>query len=414
LLVFAIAQLISSCKQRCDGFVGECGEGSYCAMPAHRCQTDCFSDEECRSPIECRANPENCSPKGLYCASGQCRGPVGERPPPEMIVETLEEPPEGWDWAVGEGATFVMNSIEVAGQGVGLDLDGDRAVDNRLWEVADGVNPFLRQGLGGGAVLLLVEIAGLDKPYTGEDESVTLKIYGGIDADFPIDALDNFDLPPGREGPCCEFRVDSRWLTIENMDQVAAVRAPARIRNHRLEAPTNFPYYSFDVQFALTVGQPPYQFVNIAKSRMQFELDSDLETIRRGVIGGGLQASSLARIDNPFCPSSPTLCPFDASGTSLLDLTAFLAGPSPDVDVDGDGRECTLDTTGDQVIDLCCEGSGTQTCNRGDRTCPDAPIPPVDADPRSCTRSIALSDGYSIGFTFTAVQAAIVGSGTSR
>jgi hypothetical protein len=205
-LALATAQLISSCKTRCDGLVGECGEGAYCAMPEHRCQTDCFDDEDCRMPIECRANPDNCSPKGLYCAQGQCRGLVGDRPEAEQPVDRLEEPPEGWDWAVGEGSTFVMNTIEVAGRGVGLDLDGDQGVDNVLWEVADAVNPSLSGGIGGGEVLLLLEIAGLDEPYTGNDESVTLKLYGAIDGDDPVDDLNNFQKPAGREGPCCEFK----------------------------------------------------------------------------------------------------------------------------------------------------------------------------------------------------------------
>ncbi len=416
VLVLAIVMAgpaLSACRQRCDGNL-ECGTGSYCSGQ-HRCEIDCFVNDDCRMPIECRANPDNCAPKGLYCSQhGKCVGPVGERPDPETYVPGFEKPTDGWTTPVGAGLTFVMNAIQVGEQGVGFDLDGKGGIDNVLHAIGPQVNNSITQGIRSGDVLLLVEIAGLDLPYTGNDDSVTLKLYGGVDADNPINNANNLAVPPGQEGPCCQFKVDSRWLTVENDTVQATVRAPAFVKNGRLYAPTNFPHYSFDVQFLLTVGLPPFKTIVISSSQLQVDLDSDLGQLRRGVLGGGLTANSLAAIDNPFCGTRGPTCPSGNPASTLLDLVSYLAGPAPDVDVDADGRECALDTTGDQIIDLCCDGAGASVCSASDRVCADSQIPDDPGDPGSCTRSARLTDGYSVAFTFTAVPAQIVGTGTRR
>jgi hypothetical protein len=331
----------------------------------------------------------------------------------EELIDVLEKPPDGWDLAAGEGLMFVMNHIEMGGQGSGFDLDLDGYIDNVLYAVADHVNPSITQGVLQGEVLILLEIAGLEDPYDGWDDSVTLKVYGGVDADYPVDNLNNFSQRPGREGRCCEFNIDPRWTMAESGVRQANVRAPAKIENYKLVAPSTYPHHTFDIEFLLTVGPPPYHFIKIANSRIEFELDSDLSGLRDGILGGGLTANSLAAIENPFCGSQGPTCPSGNSRSTLLDLTSYLAGPSPDVDVDGDGRECALATGAEGVIDLCCDGAAT-VCSAADKVCAGDVIESLTAEPSGCAISPALTDGYSTTFLFTAVAARLSAFGSDR
>ena len=72
----------------------------------------------------------------------------------------------------------------------------------------------------------------------------------------------------------------------------------------------------------------------------------------------------------------------------------------PALDVDQDGLECLLDTEGDGAVDFCCAA-----CT--DRECSGSAIPATGDQPWTC--ALNVTDGYSAAFTFTGVDATIVG-----
>ena len=56
-----------------------------------------------------------------------------------------------------------------------------------------------------------MELAGLEENYRGEDESLTVKVYGARDADNPPYPRNNFGTVPGSED-CCAFRINPQSL----------------------------------------------------------------------------------------------------------------------------------------------------------------------------------------------------------
>ena len=55
------------CQTRCNSNF-DCGDGDgYCNVGLGRCETECFTDQDCREPPECQANPLGCTPKGFRC-----------------------------------------------------------------------------------------------------------------------------------------------------------------------------------------------------------------------------------------------------------------------------------------------------------------------------------------------------------
>jgi hypothetical protein len=70
------------------------------------------------------------------------------------------------------------------------------------------------------------------------------------------------------------------------------------------------------------------------------------------------------------------------------------------------------DTNGDGAIDLCCNGMiGADACSSALTSCPGREIAPINPQPWSCALHPQIADGYSVGITFTAVAATIVGVG---
>ena len=171
------------CQTRCFSNFDCGGEGSYCSALG-RCETECFTDEDCRKPPECQNNPSACLPKGLWCNGiGKCKGRItisrtGTKRPTPIDDPVLNI--EGWDDAPASGKAFIVNNIAIAGQDRGFDIDGacdsTGCIDNVLWRLGELGNDQIRQGLLGGESLLLMEVAGLDNPYQGEDRSVAVKI----------------------------------------------------------------------------------------------------------------------------------------------------------------------------------------------------------------------------------------------
>lgn len=400
------------CQTRCFNAF-DCGPGSFCA-PDGRCETECFTDLDCREPIECADNPAGCRPKGLTCTGqGKCTGTYrfpDEGGGREIDLQEVPDEIDGWDDPPGSGAAFIVDSIAIAQEDRGFDLDAscteEGCVDNFLWRLGDLGNDQIRQGLLGGESLLLLELAGLDEgPFRGRDESVTVKIYGARDADDPFFPANNFSVPEG-QSTCCEFRINPKSLT--GFPRVARARAPAEIERGKIRSLLPVP-----IEFTITVGQPPHPEIRLEQVRVSGRVTSDLTKFNDGLLGGAVPVNTLAQTENPYCKTVSPRCPIQFTDSTLIDLVSTLLGPRPDIDLDADGVECIIDTDGDGSVDVCCDGdpSGVSSCPVNGR-CNREVLPLVAGrDPWQCALNPDIADGYSVGFTFTAVQATIVGIG---
>ena len=315
---------------------------------------------------------------------------------------------DGWDDFPGSGRAFIVNAVALAGKGVGDNLDGlcDElgCVDNVTWTVGYLGNDQIRQGLLGGESLIMVEISGLVSNYRGWDRSVTVKIYSVKDADDPFFPANNFKVPPGHT-TCCEFKINPQSLN--SPPPQARARAPARIERGRLRSLAPVP-----IQFTLTVGVPPHPEIRLERVLISGRIPSSLKEFNEGLLGGAVPINTLAQTENPYCKTVSPRCPVQFTDSTLIDLVSTLLGPRPDVDLDFDGIECVRDTNGDGAIDLCCNGMiGQDSCTGALTSCPGREITPINSQPWSCALHPQIADGYSVGITFTAVAATIVGVG---
>jgi hypothetical protein len=409
-IAFALAP---GCQTRCSNNF-DCGDGDgYCNVGLGRCETQCFTDQDCRMPPECQSNPLNCKPNGFRCNGiGRCVGKftfARQGATTQVPVDTVPTEIDGWDDPPGSGRAFIVNSIAIAGKDRGFDIDGncsdtEGCIDNFLWRLGELGNDQIRQGLLGGESLLLLELAGLDEPYRGEDESVTVKIYGARDADDPFFPANNFKVPPGHT-TCCEFKINPQSLN--SPPPQARARAPARIERGRLRSLAPVP-----IQFTLTVGVPPHPEIRLERVLISGRIPSTLKEFNEGLLGGAVPINTLAQTENPYCKTVSPRCPVQFTDSTLIDLVSTLLGPRPDIDLDFDGIECVRDTNGDGAIDLCCNGEiGNDSCSSALTSCPGREIGPINAQPWSCALHPQIADGYSVGITFTAVAATIVGVG---
>lgn len=401
------------CQGRCSSNF-DCGGFAFCS-DSGRCETECFSDMDCRRPPECEANPTACTPLGLTCNSiGRCKGEYNPARAGTVSTTEVDRPPSdigGWEDPPGSGLAFIINQIAIADQDRGFDIDGmcsdtTGCIDNYLWRLGQLGNDQIRQGLLGGESLLLIELAGLDDPYRGDDESMTLKIYGARDADDPFFPANNFAVPPSHT-TCCEFKINPQSLS--GLPPQARARAPARIERGRLRSLAPVP-----IQFTLTVGVPPHPEIRLERVLFSGRLPAALDEFDEGLLGGAIPINTLAQTENPYCKTVSPRCPVQFTDSTLIDLVSTLLGPRPDVDLDFDGLECARDTDGDGAIDVCCDGFGSvDTCSpNGANPCPGATVDPIDPSrPWSCALHPKIADGYSVGITFTAVAAKIVGVG---
>jgi hypothetical protein len=420
--VFALSATISlvavgigpGCQTRCFNKF-DCGDGSYCS-PLGRCETECFTDLDCRQPPECAGAPSQCPPpRGFRCdANGRCIGSY-DIPRSGTMRKPSEQdysgPVEGWDEFPGSGTSFIVNQIAIAGQDRGFDVDqscdGASCIDNVLWQLGELGNDQIRQGLLGGESLLLIELAGLDVPYDGDDRSLTVKIYGARDADDPFFPANNFKVPPGHQ-TCCEFLINPQSITTD-IPAKARARAPAKLERGRLASLQPVP-----IQFTLTVGAPPHPEIRLERVLISGRVPSSLREFSEGLLGGAVPIQTLAQTENPYCKTVSPRCTVQFTDSTLIDLVATLLRPEPDIDLDvpPDGIECVIDTDGDGRIDRCCDGNGAAACHNGVECGNPPPISPERAgEPSSCALSSQMADGYSVAITFTAVGAKVVGFG---
>jgi len=287
---------------------------------------------------------------------------------------------------------FVMSSYAISSAGRGLDLDGAcgsrGCADNALAFLATFMNDQLRQALLGGELMTLIEVSGLDEPYSGNDDSVTVKIYDARDADDPFFPANNFTVPVG-ETVCCQFRTAT----------TTPYRVAARVRDRRLTT-----LAPFDLRFPIvpdfdemTQRVPPL----LTRARLTAFLPLELDFITEVQVGGAYSMTELARSDNPFCRffGSNALCPNRTAETTLLDLMARMSQPDIDLDDPPDGLE-TLDPGFDDRVSQCRDACDTGSC---------PVVKPLDPlQPWSCALDPRMGDGFSIGLDLSGPAATIV------
>ena len=123
LVAFGAGQ---GCQTRCFNAF-DCGDGAFCFQG--RCETECFTDQDCTNPPECEGNPAACQCKGLRCnpvgrCVGRCSGAStgGSVRGPGTGDEDVDI--EGWERQPGDGQGFIVDSLAIADEGRGFDIDG--------------------------------------------------------------------------------------------------------------------------------------------------------------------------------------------------------------------------------------------------------------------------------------------------
>ncbi len=394
-LVGFIAVAASGCSETCSD--ATCPSGTYCADGA--CRSDCVVASDCEA-FACDGTFECCSADRFCDEFGRC---VAEQIPAEECYGESSFPPDGWDDPIGTGHVFVVSAISFASLTTGANLDGrcgdSGCVDNVLSALGPMFNDTLRQHLLGGENLFIIEVAGVAPRFLGYDRSVTVKIYPARDHDDPFFPANNFSVPPGYT-TCCEFRALAGRL--DGTGQPTA-RFPARIDNYRI-VPTD----PVTARFVPTACEPAPMVLDFARATFIGTVDPSWSRLRAGVIAGALRVSELARSQNPFCTiGSSVFCPDPDS--SLLRMVNDVGAYNPDIDLDGDGRECFYDTDGDYLIDLCCDGTSNTLCPIDPGSCRANAILPIDPDdPSSCLKSPRAQDGFSAAIAVEGVAAQIV------
>lgn len=311
-----------------------------------------------------------------------CEGPtVGLERQPEAEASELPPPPPA---PPGAGAAFVVSNLSTR---------VEARVDDGVGRAFALHDDRVRQDMLGGDLLYLIEVAGLDADYDGEDPTVEVRIYDALDSDDPIFPANNFGVPPG-DTECCAFSILEDSLT-DDEPRRARWRLSGSVDDEILETVSPGP---LELRW-LPDRTALRQRLRLEAVRVRLGLPVDSSDVRSGVLSGVVTVGTLDAIADPRCRFVNPRCPnFDGT---MLDLTVATAGAQPDVDLDGDGLECLRDLDGDGLVDQCCDG-GPDACG----AC--TVVPPVDpAVPSSCVHQEAMADGFAITFDFTAVPATI-------
>ena len=273
---------------------------------------------------------------------------------------------------------LIIQTAAIAPPTEGCDLDGNGTIDNTASSALnDQARQFLSDFLtnrsfqNNPAVALLV--------FVGRDQQMltapwTAFFLGGADTD--TDVTDNFS---GSE---------PFYVTMDTLDQFGAPRWAVT---------GSAPSGSLTTALGTTVIPLPNRAVLENQEFAHATLTGNLMSNPLGPTAAsfrlcGVQtAASFHRIPDQTGGAN--------SNATILDdlvlgytLGGFRITPTqPDYDIDGDGLETFRDTDGDQLIDLCIDGNGTQIQGR------------------DCAFDPRIADGYTIAWDLTAVRAFLAG-----
>lgn len=300
-------------------------------------------------------------------------------------VEPLSSPPEQKvpDSPIDEPVeapfadSYVIRTLTAAPQGVGLDWDGlctpqgcaDNVAGPRVW-------PDFARGPQDWQILDLVTAqAGLGH----------VRWVQAADADD--DPTNNFFSEQSEPTGCCLFEVKRESLN-SNDQPLWSVSARVSGGQWLVTAPG-------PAIVLRSVGQTlPLEQVVLRFSKSE-------EGLREGLLAALVPPGPLAALPGHICPLT--------SGCmmgSVLDGMVAVVG-QPDIDRDGDGRDCFYDSNGDGRVDICCDGEG-ERC-RGAANCSTKVPSPDRLNPGLCAQDPRMADAWSIAFNFEADPAEVTG-----
>lgn len=330
----SLLALSSSCGGGCQTNF-DCGAGSYCDEGS--CVTECSTDLDCQQPPECRSDPLSCRPKGERCdGSGRCIGEyTAVTRGTDLIPSSSSTTSDGWDDAPGSGAVFVMSKIQINGaESVAVHVDGANATyafDNKLSFIASLANERINEGIKRGETIILMEVAGLDEGYRGDDDSVTLKFYDGIDADDPID-------PENNGAPGARFYV--KPSSLDTSGAHIRSKAAARIQDGIIRSTGVVP----GLVFSLLLSPTETFDIGLARPVILARLPQTLNSIEDGILFAAVPARDLHEIDNLACVYGSSELQWSAAqceDSSFLDLALFAdSSAQPDVSLLGQTPGC--------------------------------------------------------------------------
>jgi len=286
---------------------------------------------------------------------------------------------DGFDDPAGSGPTFFIEDYTPDPDEAltwALDIDGDGDEDRALNLLSEqyqllgyDFSEFVRSGV----ILSVIEVAGLEQPYTGSDSGVTFKVYRTRDAD-----QDYGNNTCEGEG-CAQFVAHPDQL----VDGQTLFRlGPAPIEDHHFRVEMS-EASELTVDFGIDVPIP------FLKVRVEVLLPDALDGIPAGVLCGAVPASSLNGI--PLCAVTNGAS-FDQNtcddDTSVAFVIARL-GAQPDIDIDGDGLETyAVDFSGEVL-----------SCQDGDGSLIEGP---------DCLSDPRIADGFSVCASFRGIPAELI------
>lgn len=257
--------------------------------------------------------------------------------------------------APGNGPAFRINSFQIAGSGVGFDLNGDSKPDNSLSIIGTFVNSTLQSAISSGSVNMLIELANLTDP-TAQTGQGTTYLYMGR---------------AGTGGYYIErTSLDSNQ---KPLFRFASTIQAGLLKGGPGRAVLNLPL----IGSALPI--------TLEKAYIQFKIPTDLQTLTNGLLGGAIPARLLDTIPADQIPI------FGGPGMTALDVLVRLSS-QPDVDLDNDGLE-TFQGSATGSITVCTDGDNVTKITSG-----------------TCPQDQRIADGYSVTFSFTATRTKILGT----
>jgi len=289
---------------------------------------------------------------------------------------------------------LVVDTLQLAGEGMGCDFSGDGVPDNAfataLGPAETLLNMQLANAVAMGNPIILLSLTGLNDTTATMDPDVRLAWLQGMDAD--ADATNNL------------HGLGTFYAAMGSFDASGAPNTTftAGIAAHVLSGGPE------DVAINLGAIPIPLTFRQAHISGRLTAASMSVSDMSDGLLCGAIPVSTLAGLPNflDMFPGAMMLPPCDDTvatatfgdvllgGASILGLS--IGGVQPDVDLDHDGLESYEIATGPRgtcqaVVTACIDGDGTRIAGH------------------DCTSDHRMADGWSAGLGLTAVHGQILG-----